>query len=269
MSDLNKLRIALLQTELTWEDNHANRDAIEVELKKLTGDYEIIVLPEMFNTGFTMNAEAVAETMNGPTVKWLRERSAERKAVICGSIIIAENGNFYNRFIWAENGEITTTYDKRHLFRMADEHHTFSGGDERTEISYRGWKIMPRVCYDLRFPVWNRSMKIDLQIYVANWPEARVAAWDKLLMARAIENQCYIVGVNRTGTDGKGIAYNGHSIVIDPKGMPITPENNQKPGWVTAEIDLKSLEDFREKFPVSMDSDGFELRLGDAIGNSQ
>ena len=260
MSDLKKLKIALLQTELVWEDNDANREAIGKELEKLAGGYDIIVLPEMFNTGFTMNAQAVSETMEGPTVKWLLEKSAERKTVICGSLIISENGNFYNRLIWAENGEITTTYDKRHLFRMADEHHTFSGGNERIQISYKGWQIMPRVCYDLRFPVWNRSTKIDLQIYVANWPEARVSAWDKLLMARAIENQCYVVGVNRTGADGKGITYNGHSIIIDPKGMPITLENNEKSGWITAEIDLEGLKEFREKFPVSMDSDGFELR---------
>lgn len=261
MSNLNKLRIALLQTELVWEENRANTDAIGIKLDELSGDYEIVVLPEMFNTGFTMNAEAVAESMDGQTVKWFRKKSAERGNVICGSVIISENGNFYNRFIWADSGEITTFYDKRHLFRMADEHHTFAGGQERTEISFRGWRIMPRVCYDLRFPVWNRSSHIDLQIYVANWPQVRVSAWDKLLMARAIENQCYVVGVNRTGTDGKGINYNGHSVVIDPKGMAITSVNNENSEWITAEIDLECLGDFREKFPVSMDSDGFEIKL--------
>lgn len=261
MSDSKKLKIALLQTELVWEDAQANLKAFGEELGNLSGNYDLIVLPEMFNTGFTMNAQSVAETMDGRTVKWLCEKSTERKTVICGSIIIAENGNFYNRFVWAESGVVNTKYDKRHLFRMADEHHTFSGGTQRSEVSYKGWQIMPRVCYDLRFPVWNRSAKIDLQIYVANWPEARVGAWDKLLMARAIENQCYVVGVNRIGTDGKGIGYNGHSIIIDPKGMPISPENNEKSGWITAEIDLESLDDFRKKFPVSMDSDEFEIRL--------
>lgn len=257
---MNKLKIALLQTELVWENSRANREAMDLELDKLTGEQQIIVLPEMFNSGFTMNAQAVAETMEGPTVKWLCEKSAQKKTVICGSVIFSENGKYYNRLIWADKGEITAVYDKRHLFRMAEEHHTFSAGSVRKEISYAGWQIMPRVCYDLRFPVWNRSTKIDLQIYVANWPKPRVAAWDKLLMARAIENQCYVVGVNRIGKDGKGIAYNGHSIVIDPKGMPVTKLNHEKAGWITAEIDLESLENFRKKFPVSMDSDSFELK---------
>ncbi len=259
MKDLNKLRIALLQTELVWEDPQANLKAIGEELENLLGKYDLIVLPEMFNTGFTMHATSLAETMEGPTAKWLCEKSAEREAVICGSIIIAESEKFYNRFIWAENGKISATYDKRHLFRMADEHHTFSGGKQQTEISYKSWRIMPRVCYDLRFPVWNRSSEIDLQIYIANWPEARVAAWDKLLMARAIENQCYVVGVNRTGVDGKDIAYNGHSVIIDPKGMAVTPEKSEKSGWITAEIELEILEDFREKFPVAMDRDEFKI----------
>ena len=255
----SKLKVSVLQTEIVWENSHKSLENYDKAFSKLAKPVDIVVLSEMFNTGFTMNAAEVGQTMDGEAVSWLKQKSLDVEAAICASLIIVENGNFYNRFIWAENGEILTHYDKRHLFRMADEHHTFSPGTKRPEINYKGWRIMPRVCYDLRFPVWSRSNKFDLQIYVANWPEARVSAWDKLLQARAIENQCYIIGVNRIGTDGKGIAYNGHSIIIDPKGDALTDEKNEANGWIYASLDLESLEDFRKKFPVFMDSDHFDL----------
>lgn len=259
MNGKRKLQLALLQTELQWEDSEANLQNIGEWILKLDHTPNVIVLPEMFNTGFTMNAEAVAQTMDGEAVTWLKKISKTLGTAICGSVVIVENSNFFNRFLWAYDGKITAYYDKRHLFRMADEHYIFTSGKKRPQIFYEGWQIIPRVCYDLRFPVWNRSTTVDLQIYVANWPQARVDAWDKLLMARAIENQCYVVGVNRIGTDGKGISYTGHSIVIDPKGKPITTVANEAQGWIIAEIDLEAIEDFRKKFPVAMDSDRFEI----------
>ncbi len=256
-----ELKIALLQTDIVWENAGKNLENYTKDFADLEKGTKVVVLSEMLNTGFTMNAKAMAETMDGLTVSWLKEKSKEFDTAICGSLIITENGKFYNRFIWAENGEIEVQYNKRHLFRMAEEHHTFSPGITRPEIHYKSWRIMPRVCYDLRFPVWSRSNKFDLQIYVACWPQARVGAWDKLLRARAIENQCYVIGVNRIGLDGNNIPYCGHSIVIDPKGESMTPENHEKEGWIYATIDLESLEDFRKKFPVFMDSDRFDLEL--------
>ncbi|NEN22053.1 amidohydrolase [Cryomorpha ignava] len=256
-----ELKVAVLQTEIAWENAQKNLENYDNAFSKLAMPVDIVVLPEMFNTGFTMNAVEVAEEMGGESVKWLKNKSIEIESAICASLIITEKDRFYNRFIWAENGEVLIYYDKRHLFRMAEEHHTFSPGTKRPEINFKGWRIMPRVCYDLRFPVWSRSNKFDLQIYVANWPEARVSAWDKLLRARAIENQCYVIGVNRIGSDGKGISYNGHSIVIDPKGDALTAENDESDGWITAILNLESLEDFRKKFPVFMDSDRFDLEI--------
>jgi len=256
-----ELKVALLQADLAWQNPEANRANYDKALAQLMEGCDLIVLPEMFNTGFTMKAAEVAETMEGESVEWLKRKSLEHKVAICASLVITEESKFYNRFVWAENGAIKSTYNKRHLFRMADEHHTFSPGKDRPEIHFKSWRIMPRVCYDLRFPVWSRSNKFDLQIYVANWPQARVTAWDKLLCARAIENQCYVIGVNRVGKDGNDIDYNGHSVVIDPKGDTITAEKNEEEGWVYATLDLESLEAFREKFPVFMDSDRFDLEF--------
>ena len=259
MSTSAKLRLALLQTEQVWEDSEANLSLMDHWLKSLKVPVDLIVLPEMFNTAFTMNAESVAQTMEGPAVRWLVSRSEEYDTAICASMIIAENGEYYNRYFHVVKGKIEVTYDKRHRFRMAGEHTVFSAGKDRPEIELAGWKIMPRVCYDLRFPVWNRSYAFDLQVYVANWPAARVDAWDKLLMSRAIENQCYVVGVNRIGTDGKNIEYSGHSIVIDPKGNALTPEKNESRGWIYAEIEKEPLEDFRKNFPLHMDADLFRI----------
>jgi len=254
------MKVALLQTELIWEESEKNIQRIEGHLAKLNSVPDLIVLPEMFNTGFTMNTEKNAQPMDGPAVTWMIEKSAELGTAICGSVIIKEKGNNYNRFLWVDSGSIDSQYDKRHLFRMADEHHYFSAGMSRPIIDYKGWKIMARVCYDLRFPVWSRSTDIDLQIYVANWPSPRIAAWDKLLLARAIENQCYVIGVNRIGSDGSGKDYLGHSIVVDPKGNPQTPTNKEGEGWIISDLNLDSLKEFREKFPLAMDADKFTIQ---------
>ncbi len=253
------LHIALAQAPIIWEDASANIALWDERIEKMDAAADLIVLPEMFNTGFTMNAAGVAETMAGQTCDWLCKKSNELGSAICGSMIIKEQAKFYNRFVWAEGGKMRWHYDKRHLFRMADEHHVFSPGRESQNISFEGWQIMPRVCYDLRFPVWSRSNAVDLQIYVANWPTARAEAWDKLLMARAIENQCFVLGVNRIGRDGKGVDYSGHSIVINAKGEAISPEKNESEGWIFASIEPDELIAFREKFPVRLDADRFSI----------
>jgi predicted amidohydrolase len=260
MKGSTELKVALLQTELVWENPNANLEMLSSKLESLADKVDLVALPEMFTTGFTMNAAGVAEEVSGPSIRKLLAFSENAGLAICGSLVVVEEGKYYNRFFWIERGKLVSTYDKRHLFRMAEEHHIFSPGLSDKRINFKGWHIMPRVCYDLRFPVWSRSNEVDLQIYVANWPAPRVAAWDKLLMARAIENQCYVIGVNRIGEDGKGIPYVGHSIVIDPKGNALTLENEERAGWIYASLDLDELNEFREKFPLALDADYFEIK---------
>lgn len=258
MSDKENLKIGLLQAELKWEDKKSNLDMVKSQIGELRHKPDLIVLPEMFSSGFTMNPAKVAEDNDGETIKELCKISKGREIAICGSFVAGKE-NYFNRFFWIEQGELKDTYDKRHLFRMAEENDVYTAGKGDARISFKGWKIMPRVCYDLRFPVWCRSKDVDLQIYVANWPKPRVAAWDKLLMARAIENQCYVIGVNRVGTDGNEVEYSGHSIAIDPKGESLTEIGNENEGWIIANLNLKMLEDFRKKFPVGLDADEFTV----------
>lgn len=259
MSTVQQIKVALLQTELHWERPEENLRMVEQKVEALPEDLDIVVLPEMFSSGFTMNATQIAEKNNGPTINRLKDISLEKELAICGSFVAKEAGKFFNRFFWIHNGELEACYDKRHLFRMAEENDIYSAGREDIRITFKGWNIMPRVCYDLRFPVWSRSKDVDLQIYVANWPAPRVAAWDKLLLARAIENQCYIIGVNRVGEDGNEVPYCGHSIVIDPKGEPLTEKRNEQVGWIFSTLDLASLNEFRKKFPVGLDADQFKI----------
>lgn len=258
MSEKNNLKVGLLQADLAWEDKKANLSLVREYIEKLQNKPDLIVLPEMFSSGFTMNPSKVAEDNEGETISELREISKSADVVLCGSFVAGKD-DFFNRFFWIEEGELKKTYDKRHLFRMAEENDVYTAGKGDARISFRGWKIMPRVCYDLRFPVWCRTNDVDLQIYVANWPKPRVAAWDKLLMARAIENQCYVIGVNRVGTDGNKVEYSGHSIAIDPKGEPLTEMANESEGWIIANLNHKMLEDFRKKFPVGLDADHFTV----------
>ena len=263
MQDLN---ITLIQTHLHWQNVGANLAMLEEKLWQIDGRTDLIVLPEMFNTGFSMETKKLAEPMNFTTLKWMKQMAAQMKAVITGSFIVKENDQYYNRLVWMQpNGEFSM-YDKRHLFRMANEHDYFSPGRERLIVDLQGWKICPMICYDLRFPVWSRnlagqkagSMDFDVLVYVANWPAARVNAWDTLLQARAMENLCYTVGVNRIMEDGNGIAYNGHSQVNTPKGeRPCFLED----GEVIKSISLShnALSKFREKFPAYLDADQFKL----------
>jgi predicted amidohydrolase len=215
----------------------------------------------MFSTGFTMNAAALAQDMKGSAVKWIIEKSAEKNVDMVGSIIADDGGKFFNRLVWAKpNGEFFT-YDKKHLFRMAGEEKIYSGGTKNITVELNGWRIRPFICYDLRFPVWTRNIanQFDAAIFIANWPERRSAHWKALLQARAIENQCYVIGVNRVGTDGNGLSYSGDSSIIDPWGNIIFQKSNQT-CIHTAELSYDVLKTSREDFPVWMDADNDIIR---------
>jgi len=263
---MENISVALVQTDLYWQDRGANLAMLEEKLWQLQGKVDLIILPEMFPTGFSMNAEILAEPMNYTTTKWLKQMASQTKAVVTGSVIIKEDKNYYNRLLWVDpNGEVSH-YDKRHLFRMAKEDHHYSMGHENLILNLKGWKILPQVCYDLRFPVWSRNkpnsqggMDYDLVFYIASWPAARDRAWDILLKARAVENLCYSIGVNRIGEDGNGVAYSGHSGAYDFKGDTLA-FSEDKEEIMIVELDKEALGRYREKFPAWMDADKFELK---------
>jgi len=268
---MSYLRVSVCQQPLFWEDKAANLQFWEEKLRSLKGQTDLIVLPEMFTTGFTMNVRQLAEQMDGPTVAWLRDLSTELGATITGSAIIREEcttggsgGKFYNRMLWANADRSFTWYDKRHRFSFADEDKFFTAGKQRVLVDLNDWKLMPQVCYDLRFPVFSRNLKsdrYDVLVYVANWPAARSSAWRSLLVARAHENQCYVVGVNRVGADGKGIEYDGSSLVVSPKGEILCSFNPMEVGITTVSLSKTELDDFRTKFRPLDDADEFELKL--------
>ncbi len=219
------LHIALIQSDLVWENPTQNRANFTQKIASIDSPVDLIVLPEMFTTGFTMNPVEVAETMNGKTVLWLKETAKNRDCAITGSIIVIENGNYYNRLLFIKPDGSYITYDKHHLFTLANEHIVYTAGQKQNIITYKGWKIKPQICYDLRFPVWARNTTdYDILLYVASWPKIRIDAWDVLLKARAIENMSYCIGVNRIGIDDKGYIHNGHSVVYDPLGISIIAE---------------------------------------------
>ncbi|NOT75524.1 MAG: amidohydrolase [Cyclobacteriaceae bacterium] len=264
---MKDLSISIIQSPLHWENQVANLAMFEEKIWKVEKSTDVIILPEMFSTGFSMNAPALAEVMNQHTFKWMKQMANQSGALIIGSFIVKENGNFFNRLLWMEPGGNFNTYDKRHLFRMGEENTVYSAGKNKFIGQWRGWNICPLVCYDLRFPVWSRNtwnkgenkMEYDLLIYVANWPEARVSAWDALLRARAIENQSYVVGVNRIGSDGKEIPYSGHSAVIGPKGE--TLYSAEEAETINTQIlSGKALKEYRDKFPAYLDGDKFEIQ---------
>lgn len=255
------LSIALIQADLIWENAADNRKAFTQKIDTIDQKVDLIVLPEMFTTGFTMNANEVAETMQGETMKWLAEIAKEKNCAITGSIIILEKGNYYNRLIFMKADGKYHTYDKHQLFTLAKEHEVFSAGQKEVIISYMGWKIKPQICYDLRFPVWARNTsEYDMLLYVASWPKPRINAWDTLLQARAIENMCYCIGVNRVGKDGKGYEYNGHSAVYDVLGNSVIDENLlEKETLVFAVLDKSHIHSVREKLSFLKDRDHFKL----------
>lgn len=256
-----KLRTAILQANLVWENSAANREQFQRKIEQLSSGIDLIILPEMFTTGFSMNAKPLAEPPKGPSFKWMQEMAALKNAAITGSIIIVENDIYYNRLFFVFPDGSFEKYDKRHTFTLAKEHETYTGGKERLIVSYKGWKICPLVCYDLRFPVWSRNTEdYDLLLYVANWPKIRVVAWDTLLKARAIENLSYCIGVNRVGEDGNGHPYPGHSSVYDSLGKPLAETGREEEFQQEIELDKSHLNEVREKLKFLQDRDSFILK---------
>jgi omega-amidase len=254
------LRVTIIQTALHWQNATANRQMFSEKLAATKPATDLIVLPEMFTTGFSMNAQDLAEEADGQTLQWMQEEAARYSAVLTGSVIVKQGESYFNRLYWVRPDGTHEHYNKRHLFRMAKEHHTYTAGAEKLLVELKGWNICPLVCYDLRFPVWSRNTQsqYDLLLYVANWPKPRANAWSTLLQARAIENLSYVVGVNRVGTDGNGHPYSGDSAIIHPKGYHLM-ETHEVEGVHTIILSKQELTDFREAFPAHLDADDFTL----------
>ncbi len=261
VENASRLRVTLVQQPLVWHDAAANRAHFDRLLAPLEGTTDVIVLPEMFTTGFSMEVEQFAEEAGGPTSKWLQEKARTLRAAVTGSVMTKDGAHFYNRMFWAEPEAPLHHYDKRHLFRMANEHQRFTPGSEPLALTWRGFRICLQVCYDLRFPVFSRrrpELEYDVLIYSANWPAPRRQAWQALLKARAIENLSYVIGVNRVGTDGKDLPYAGESVAHDFLGGALA-QLGSEPAVVTVELDRAPLDAFRERFPAHLDADRFTL----------
>ncbi|MFT7396440.1 MAG: omega-amidase [Flavobacterium sp.] len=254
------MRVALIQSVIIWEDPQANRTYFETEINTISEAIDLIVLPEMFSTGFTMNPSAIAETMQGETVSWMQSLAKAKNMAITGSVVIEESANYYNRMLFVfPSGEIQH-YDKRHLFTLAGEDKVYTKGTQKLIIDYLGWKICPFICYDLRFPVFSRNTDdYDLLIYVASWPKVRINAWDTLIKARAIENMSYAIGVNRVGEDNNGYQYTGHSQLVDYLGEYLIEPTEAK-GILIAILDKSKMLEVRKKLPFLSDKDVFEIR---------
>ena len=288
---MQDLSVTIIQTDIFWENSTANLANLEEKMAQISLPTNLIILPEMFSTGFTMNVKLVAEPMNFTTFKWLKQQAKRTQAVITGSFIVKVGEHFFNRLIWMRPDGSFETYDKRHLFRMGEEQKTFTAGTKRLIVELNGWRICPLICYDLRFPVWSRNfiqengkkeeggkksphfqsntydliphnsyLNYDLLIYVANFPSVRSQVWDTLLQARAIENQSYCIGVNRVGRDGMNLEYCGNSAVIDFKGNQLFYQKDIEV-IQNQVLNKKKLEDFRKKFPTYLDADDFEIIL--------
>lgn len=263
---MQNLKVTLVQTDLVWENPQQNLLNLNQKLEGLKGVQDLIVLPEMFTTAFSLENKAFAEEMNGQSVSWLVRKASELNSCITGSILIKENNNYFNRMFWVSPQGIEGTYDKKHLFRFAGEHNVFNPGIKKTIVNCNAWKVLPLVCYDLRFPVWSKNKfkngeyDYDCIVYVANWPEKRRNAWLALLTARAIENQAYVIGVNRVGRDGKGNNYSGDSVIVDPRGNTVAAIPANTEGMLTFELDITEVTSFREHFPVGLDWDEFEIK---------
>ena len=260
------LTLSLIQTDLNWEDKASNLKRLEEKINSIPERTELVILPEMFSTGFSMRPEVLAEPMTGPTVSWMSRLAAARRVILTGSLIISEDGRYYNRLIWMlPNGQYGY-YDKRHCFSLAGEHEHYSPGSKRLIAAVKGWRINLQICYDLRFPVWSRQQiqpgstapEYDLLVYVANWPDRRAQAWRSLLPARAIENQCYVAAVNRVGNDGNGIYHSGHSMVVDPMGE-VLQTLVDKEDIITVTITRNELDDIRTRIPFWKDADAFRI----------
>jgi omega-amidase len=276
------MKVTLIQTSLHWEDREKNLAHFDSLIHSIKEESDLIVLPEMFTTGFSMNPEKVAEATNGETLKWLKTKAKEKNAVVTGSVAVEEKGKYYNRLFWVDPSGEFKTYDKRHLFRMAKEDNHYTAGTEKITGLIKNWKIRPLICYDLRFPVWSRnkfmqgggsgqstvnsgqsavgSWEYDVLIYVANWPEVRNYPWKQPLIARAIENQCYVIGVNRIGKDGNDYSHSGDSMVINPRGEIISTTKAHEERVETIILDTPYLVELRKIFPVGLDADNFDLK---------
>ncbi len=256
----NKLKIAIIQADLVWHDAAQNLKNFSEKINQIKEQVDLIILPEMFSTGFSMQPQEIAETMQGETVKWMQKAAAEKKSAIAGSVVISEGKNYCNRFLFVHpSGEINF-YDKRHLFTLAGEDKVYGRGNEKIIVNYKGWKICPLICYDLRFPVWARNTEdYDLLIYVANWPKTRITAWDTLLKARAIENMSYAIGVNRVGVDANNYEYNGHSAAYDSLGEQVAETHENKEETAVFTLDKNHISEIRNKLGFLNDRDDFEI----------
>ncbi len=256
----NELKVTILQSDLFWENPDANRRMFSEKINNIIEKTDLIVLPEMFTTGFTMNASLLAESESGQTLDWMKIQANKKNSALVGSFIVSEKNNFYNRLFFVKPNGDYYTYDKRHTFTLADEHLTYTSGKELLTINFLGWKICPLICYDLRFPVWSRNTcDYDLLIYIANWPQKRIHAWDTLLRARAIENMAYCLGVNRTGKDDNLNQHNGHSAIYDVLGKQLTTSKNEGNFSETIILEKTHIVSERAHFQFLSDRDHFTL----------
>ncbi|MCB0662215.1 MAG: amidohydrolase [Saprospiraceae bacterium] len=257
---MQKLTVTLVQKDLIWEDVAANLQHLDDLLSRQPISTDVLFLPEMFTTGFSMDPQKTAEPMDGSAVQWMKKQAQVLDAAVCGSLIIEENGQYYNRLIWMRPDGTFDTYDKRHLFTLANEHQHYQQGDKRLVTTWRGWKICPLICYDLRFPVWSRNtVDFDLLVYVANWPKTRITHWKNLIRARAVENQCYGIALNRIGIDGSKLEYSGHSTIVDFNGTALY-EAMQVEDVFTLSLDKEKLDHYKERFQFLQDRDSFEIQ---------
>lgn len=260
---MHPLSVTLIQSQLFWENKAANLAQFKEKILQQTAPGQLVILPEMFSTGFSMNPAQLAETMEGETVAWMKQIAAQQKIILTGSVIIEEQGQYFNRLLWVLPNGTIAHYDKRHLFAFAGEDQFYASGHKRLIAAVNGWKINLQICYDLRFPVWARQQiqeapEFDLLVYVANWPERRNHAWKTLLTARAIENQCYVIGVNRVGEDGNGIQHSGDTMLVDPLGQVIYHCANEA-AISTHILDPAHLHEIRQRFPFWKDADQFNI----------
>lgn len=272
---MKDLKVTIIQSPLIWENIEENLRMFSRKISLIKEEPDLIILPEMFSTGFTMNTRPLAEKMHGKTMLWMKQKAMEKECVIAGSIIVEEDGKYYNRLIWQRSDGTAEFYNKKHLFRYAGEQECYTAGNKKLIVDLHGWKICPMICYDLRFPVWirNKSKAADVKspvfrlppsgydvlIFVANWPEKRNHPWKILLQARAVENQCYVIGVNRIGTDGNNFSYSGDSMVLNPQGDIISKTKSKEESSETITFSKQELDDWRKAFPAWIDADEFDL----------
>lgn len=259
---MKNLNVTILQSDLVWEDVSANRKAFSAKLNQLKKPFDIVVLPEMFTTGFSMNSKLLAEKITDKSVTWMRNKAKKFDALFLGSLIIEERDHFYNRLVVAfPNGDLKY-YNKHHLFTLSGEDKAYTSGQERLQFSYKGWEICPLICYDLRFPIWSRNTtNYDLLIYTASWPKARIDAWDTLLKARAIENMSYVVGVNRVGIDGNNLEYPGHSAIYNYLGEKLSPTIENQESMLSVSLDKDKLKQTRTQLNFLADRDRFKIEV--------